>query len=257
MKVALITLVILLVIIIILILETKIIKEKIVTVKTNKIKGQFSIIFISDLHIGKYVKEKELIKIVSRISNLGGNVLLFGGDLFGVEIKKHYTKQSLKEILCKIKLKKYGVFGNHEYKTNKDLNKEEMNEWFESVFVKLHNKKINLTSEIDLIGLDFENAENKVQIDSSKFNVLLSHHPDRILDYKNIDLALGGHTHGGHINVPFINVDRNFFFKRGVNQYKCSKVIISNGLGYLDVIKLRFLAKRDMYKIIIKGDQSE
>ena len=52
--------------------------------------------------------------------------------------------------------------------------------------------------------LDISYIENRLDIDTSKLNILLAHSPLFAKDYEKsqVDLALAGHFHGGTIRLP-------------------------------------------------------
>lgn len=242
--------------------ETKKIKTIKIEIKDKKIPLNFDgykIIFISDLHLGKYLKKRELIKIVNKINSYEADLILFGGDLLGIKIEKYYSKEELTNIFSSFNTtKRYGVLGNHEYKFKKVKSKKEAEEWVNTGFKILSNETMVLKikdQEITILGIDWENCNFQPKLDESKFNVLLAHHPDSILSYDNIDLALGGHSHGGQIRIPLIDISHKEIFKRGIHKYNQSTIVVNNGLGYSDYIKLRFFAKRHIIKIVLRSER--
>ncbi|MDD4831459.1 MAG: metallophosphoesterase, partial [Bacilli bacterium] len=62
------------------------------------------VVHFSDLHYGRIVKEKNLIKIIEEINNLEGDIVIFTGDLIDRDTKINSTiKNVLIDNLSKIK----------------------------------------------------------------------------------------------------------------------------------------------------------
>ena len=84
------------------------------------------------------------------------------------------------------------------------------------------------------------------------FNVLLSHYPDRVLDYSKIDLALGAHSHGNQINLPFCKFHHKEKYTRGLYNIKeNTKLYVNKGLGF-SLLKIRVFSCREIVKIELR-----
>ena len=100
-------------------------------------------------------------------------------------------------------------------------------------------------------------------IDTSKFNLLISHDPllYDLYSSEGYDMVLSGHLHGGIINIPFIggllSPDFTFFPKyyKGVNNFNNTNVIISRGLGFGYMIPIRVFNRGEV--VIIKLMKNE
>ena len=84
-------------------------------------------------------------------------------------------------------------------------------------------------------------VESKKQLLSEtnkvKYNILLVHEPDIInkFDYKDYDLILAGHSHGGQVKLPLIGALK---YPKGAKKYhndyyklKNNDLYISSGIG--------------------------
>ena len=92
-------------------------------------------------------------------------------------------------------------------------------------------------------NLQLENdyvERNLPQIDSSKFNILLSHNPVYLKQYSKwgADLVLSGHMHGGIIRIPIIGVgilsaEKSLFPKYDDGKFKKgdTTMIVNRGIG--------------------------
>jgi len=74
---------------------------------------------------------------------------------------------------------------------------------------------------------------------------VLAHNPDPLysLRHHNFDLLLSGHTHGGHVQCPFLGPPRLPIRHRhlagGHYTYEHTQVYVSRGLGYLSSLRFR------------------
>ena len=98
----------------------------IVNHKIPKSFKEFKIVFISDIHYGKFFREKRLINVVDKINKLEADIIIIGGDYLDIAVKSKrdvstYLDSEF-EILRRIKVKVgiYTVLGNHDYYNKKD-----------------------------------------------------------------------------------------------------------------------------------------
>jgi uncharacterized protein len=235
-------------------------------VKIPKNFNNFKIIFISDIHYGKFFRAKRLIKIVKKINNLEADIIIIGGDYLDISVKSKrnvsmYLDKELK-ILRKLKAKLgiYTVLGNHDYYTRWDSLLKEINL---SSFSLLKNTRefIKIDGEtIELIGLD-DLVEGNPDVNilkekSSNFTIAISHNPDFFSDYKNqinYDLGLSGHTHGGQVTViglyaPYTSSKYGQKYIKKLVQEKYRKIVLTNGIGN-GMLPIRFFAIPEIVEI--------
>lgn len=174
------------------------------------------ILQFSDTHISENFDEKDIKKVVERINEEKPDIVFFTGDLFD-EYNSYEKKDSINIIwetlsLINAPLGKYAIYGNHDYGGGAEHVYKKVIE--NSGFKLLKNEKVILSDyNINIIGLDdaiFGNIEkDKIipMLEKDKYNIVLGHEPDIIdsfLEY-DIDLFLAGHSHGGQVNIPFID----------------------------------------------------
>lgn len=248
--------------------EHKIIDEKLPT-SFNGLK----IVHISDIHYGTTVDNKKLEKIVSQINLINPDLVLFTGDL--IDKNTDITDTLIKEISKSLnninsKYGKYAIKGEQDYESdsiieimqNSDFNILDnsydliFNEYNDSIYLGGLSSSIKASIDIDK-ALEYFNNENA---NKDIFSVVMMHEPDNIgslLDKKNINLVLAGHTHGGQIRLPFLDGIMNMddAEKYTDNYYKISNTnfYISYGLGTTDY-PFRFLNRPSInfYRIYSK-----
>jgi predicted MPP superfamily phosphohydrolase len=186
-----------------------------VNIKIKDLKKSYSIVQLSDIHIGGLI-DKEFIKnLVSKVNSLKPDLVVITGDMIDIDIK------SAKPILVELNAlnSKYGTYfvvGNHEYFHNikdildavKSLNIKVLEN--DSVYIGDKSSGFNLLGVYDVIGYrknyckpDIDKACSN--IDKNSPNILLAHQPryiEKISSDIRVDLMLSGHTHGGQI-YPF------------------------------------------------------
>lgn len=212
------------------------IKEVEVVLKNLKKELNFAI--ISDLHLGEYLKEEFLQRVVEEINSLEYDALLIVGDMFDVDAKR---AKKLIEPLKNIKKPIFFVTGNHEYFVGAaDLVKLLK----ESGIVVLDDRMVefeglNLAGANDLIASSF-GYENK-SVDeilkdkkSDQPTLFLAHQPKYVI--RNIkdeaDLCICGHTHAGQI-FPFgllVKMDQKYL--HGLYRDEFKQIYVSSGVGF-------------------------
>lgn len=218
-------------------------KEPIINVVKTKL-FNFSIVQISDLHIGGLIDQEYVQKSVAKINSLHPDLVMITGDLIDTEIN-YISKAVLELNNINAKYGIYMVLGNHEYFHNP----------FEIIeFIKTKTKiklllndaiiieelKVNIVGVNDLFGYrtgllepDFYKAFSSVNRDYP--SILLSHQPKSIkyLSGFKPHLVLSGHTHGGQL-WPF-----NHFvmlqqpYLKGLHTLDYGgKIYVNSGIGF-------------------------
>ena len=234
----------------------------------NDKSDSIKIIQFSDAHISEFFDVKNLKKAVDRINSQNPHIVVFTGDLID-KYNQYNDKDNLNkiwEVLSEIKapLGKYAVYGNHDYGGGAERVYKQIME--KSGFQVLLNKNAKLEEyNINIIGMDdsiFGTLDKEAivnALDENYYNIILSHEPDvaeYFLEY-SADLFLTGHSHGGQINLPFINytppLAKKYF--RGmyeISNYRQTKIYVNVGLG-TSQIPMRFMATPELTVITLKG----
>ena len=228
-----------------------------------------NIVFLFDLHLENLAIKPD--KLANKINDLNADVIVLGGDI--IEGKEGIEK--LEEYLSNINIKdKYYILGNHEHNNLGINDLEILHDKLNGLgFIYIDNKSLILDG-FNLIGVGDATTNNDKPLkayeklnDINSINIVVSHSPDvnYSLDSNNLlaDIVLTGHTHGGQINVPFINtqsVNAKVWEERGL--YKGDYIFegnnqnysnfTSNGLGGSE-IPIRFKAKQHILLLRIKS----
>lgn len=232
-------------------------------VKSNKIPKSFQsfkILQISDLHDKSFGINNA--RLIAKIGQESPDLVVFTGDMISARDKDYHVFLKLAESLGK-KYKIYYVIGNHEQVIDIDrLNQLEKEMRADGIRI-LNNEKIVIKKKneaINLYGLWFnlryyKDANNKYtkdinfgseqihqilgSLDSSEYNILLTHNPLYFKTYAGwgADLTLAGHVHGGVIRIPFVgglfSPEKQLFPKYDSGEYFLNgkELIVNRGLG--------------------------
>lgn len=221
------------------------------------------VVHFSDLHYGRIVKEKNLIKIIEEINNLEGDIVIFTGDLIDRDTKINSTiKNVLIDNLSKIK----STYGNYFVGGNHDLVKKDFYEIMEtSNFNNLENNNDIIYKDDDSIYLTGipssveKNITFNLNKELPKYKILLMHEPDNMkyISKYNMNLVLAGHSHNGQVKLPIIG---KIITPKGAKIYydeyykvNNTNFYISSGLG-TSVLDIRLFNKPsiNLYRLVNK-----
>ena len=242
----------------------------------------FKIVQLSDFHSSGYKDTTEI--IISKVKEINPDIIVMTGDMVNWPTKDTEELEKLLNSLadvCPI----YYITGNHEQLSEGLITKkyqnildllDELNITFlrnEYVEIERNGQSINLYGmDIPLdastgrypSSLQLESGyvkRNLPQIDSSKFNILLSHNPAFLKQYSEFgaDLVLAGHIHGGIIRIPIIGIGI-FSSERGLlPRYDDGKfkrgdttMIVNRGIG-TSSIGLRIFNNPEISVITLKS----
>ena len=228
--------------------------------RSDKLKKNCRIMFLSDLHNKEYGVGNRI--LLQAIDELSPDLVLVGGDMLRAKPGASFEKASAFVNACGKKYPVYYALGNHEYRARiypedygtmyRDYMKS-----FEGGGIRFLDNESVLLPEfgIRLTGLTLDKdyykrfgkrklkedylPETIGEADSSCWQILLAHNPEYFPDYAvwKPDLVLAGHMHGGVARIPgckgvmspalmlFPHYDGGLFEEHG------SRMVISRGLG--------------------------
>lgn len=197
------------------------------------------IAFVSDVHIGEFIREKQIKQMVGMIKAEDPDYIFFGGDMldyyFSFIEKQPAITKMLKELLPD-RGKVFYVLGNHEYyaDTAKKI------EWMKEIGTLMINDAVQIDDSLYLVTRDDATQDPRPplqqimqKVPQGSTTILLEHQPATTKESQEngIDLALHGHTHNGQF-IPFnwvvaLRFPKSFgWYKEGDTQY-----VVSSGYG--------------------------
>jgi predicted MPP superfamily phosphohydrolase len=205
----------------------------------------FTIVQISDIHVGPTIGRGFIDAIVARINGLSADLVAITGDLVDGSVE-HLGAAVAPLANLESKHGTFFVTGNHEYYSG-------ANEWVAELrrlgIRVLRNERVEIARDgrgFDLVGVDDFHAAGQAPghgadlahalagYDRSRESVLLAHQPKQAIlaAELGIGLQLSGHTHGGQM-WPFTYLVRlQQPFIAGLDRLKDLFIYTSRGTGY-------------------------
>jgi predicted MPP superfamily phosphohydrolase len=208
----------------------------------KKLQG-LSLLHLSDIHAGEYIR-KDFVEQVVLISNsLDPDIVFITGDFTEVDPSHiEWCAETLSQLSNHSGI--YGVLGNHDIWNGDDFITNTLQKHGIQI---LRNQNISQTifdEKIYISGIDdYKFGETNLSkafdgIPDDKLHIFLSHHPDVVekLDNSSVDLMLAGHIHGGQWNLPLVGVlyiPSKFGEKHawGLSKHQNTYIYTSRGIG--------------------------
>lgn len=174
--------------------------------KGNSDRDSLKVVMMSDLHIGEVIGKKWVERYVEMSNAQHPDMVVLVGDILDYE-SRFAEKERIEEDLQQLKapLGVYMVYGNHEYRANRDAKYR----WFKKTGATLLIDSVaRPDSSFSLIGRDdFINRKRKslhllmAEVDTTKPVLVLDHQPWSFAEMamNGVDLGLHGHTHNGQL----------------------------------------------------------
>ena len=227
----------------------------------------FTIIQLSDVHIGPILKRKWLAKVVERVNAQNPDMIVITGDLidgpiaaFSEEVEPLANLRSAQGV--------FFVTGNHEFYAN-------VEPWLTRLaslgLQILEGSRVAIESEaggFDLLGIHDRSSRHfgdKYVVDvadivegrdTSRALIALAHQPASVsvLEGHGVDLQISGHTHGGQMwpLTAFVKLDQPYV--AGLYQHQENmKVYVSRGTGFWGP-PMRLFAPAEITKLVISRE---
>lgn len=206
----------------------------------------FTIVQLSDIHVGLFVGEPELRRALALVKDARPDIVVLTGDL--VDHDPRYAPV-LGRFVRKLRdIAPRGVFavpGNHDYYAGVHAVLTHLREAGAEVLVNRHVRVGDRGAQFALGGFDDvaaplfgaagpSPARTFAQVPDDMARVVLSHNPEYFpRAHGAADLTLSGHTHGGQITL-FINPAELLLkhgFVRGHYTHQGSQLYVNRGFG--------------------------
>lgn len=250
------------------------------TFRSDKLKKDCRLVFLSDLHNKEYGIGNE--RLLQAIGELAPDLVLVGGDMLNARPGASFLKGAALVQKCAEKYPVYYALGNHEYRARiypenyGTMYADYMDSFKDSGIRFLDNESCLLPEfGIRLTGLTMDREyykrfvkrklkegylkETIGKVDDASYQILLAHNPEFFPDYAawGPELVLSGHVHGGVARIPgfkgvvapslrpFPHYDGGLFEEHG------SRMVISRGLG-MHTIPVRLFNPGEVVVIELK-----
>lgn len=206
----------------------------------KKVAGRDSlkVVMMSDLHIGEVVGKKWVQRFVKLCDEQNPDMIVLVGDIMDYESRfaeQAHIEDDLQAL--KAPLGTYVVYGNHEYRANRNAK----NKWLKKTGATLLVDSVVMPdSTFYLIGRDdYINRKRAplqkmmTGLDLTKPVIVLDHQPWSFAEMvmNKVDLGLHGHTHNGQLwPYPLL---LKMVYERAYGYYKKgnTQFYISSGIG--------------------------
>ncbi len=200
------------------------------------------IAFLSDLHAGSFMGERDLCRVFARVAALEPDLVCLGGDLintFDREILLYRKPLAL----LRPRLGVFAVPGNHDHFYGREIGLWEafLREQGVRVLINAGHRLERDGASLWLAGVDdlTEGCPDLAQALAGQRDdepaVLLSHHPDFFFEAAaaGVELTLSGHTHGGQVALfGWAPLKHSAFgYWRGLYQEEGMRLYVSRGVG--------------------------
>ncbi|WP_134683190.1 metallophosphoesterase [Brevibacillus migulae] len=171
----------------------------------------FRICHFTDLHVGHYLDEVGLTRLVETITSCEPDLICFTGDLVDKDVNSLEEAMPFLQNL-KAPAGKFAVLGNHDYRTDAMA---VIQAWKQAGFCVLRNQhaavsrakeRLYILGVDDVLYGDPQLEEALEGIPEAACKILLAHEPDYASTAAAypIDLQLSGHSHGGRVRLPVV-----------------------------------------------------
>jgi predicted MPP superfamily phosphohydrolase len=203
----------------------------------------FSIVQLTDIHVGNLVERRFLDELVRRANALAPDLVAITGDLVDGDVS---TLGPAVAALANLR-SRHGTFfvtGNHDHYSGA----REWAAFLERLGIQvLRNRHVRVgenTASLDLIGVDDWGARRTgggydlqaalARRDPERPSVLLAHQPANFREAasRGVGLQLSGHTHGGQIFPFTVAVRLAWEYSAGLYREGHSHIYVSRGCGF-------------------------
>jgi predicted MPP superfamily phosphohydrolase len=224
----------------------------------------FSIVQLSDIHLGSFLKGAWLLDVVAKTNDLSPDLVAVTGDMIDG------SPDELKDDVAPLgnlqaRYGVYGITGNHEYYFR-------VEKWL-PVFAKLgitmlHNEhrilsvaggaQLVIAGVPDQTELHFGGAGSDIEKALAgapdTVRVLMAHRPNGIAEKINADLQLSGHTHGGNLFfMKWLISAFNGGLVNGLYEVGGMKLYVSPGTGIWSGFSCRLGVPAEITHIILRS----
>jgi uncharacterized protein len=239
----------------------EIVDVDVVLAKLPKALDGFSIVQLSDLHVGMTIDREFVQRVVDQANALKPDLVVLTGDLVDGKVED-LRDEAAPLANLRSKHGTYAVTGNHEYYSGVDP-------WIAALTAMgikyLRNERVAIDG-FDLAGVDDQSASGykghgeDLQAalggrDTSRPVVLLAHQPRQVRRASKfgVDLQLSGHTHGGQIwPWHYLVKLQQGGLLAGRYQFDDTQLYVTRGCGYWGP-PVRLLAPLEITRVILRA----
>jgi predicted MPP superfamily phosphohydrolase len=208
------------------------------------------ILQLSDIHLGIFLSERELAKVIDAACELRPHVAFATGDF--ISSVGDPLEACLRQ-LARVKSDAgvWGCLGNHEHYARVEDEATRLAARMGMCILRGEACGLRFgNSLLNVAGVDYQGIWQRERylagaerlVDSAAANVLLSHNPDvfPVAANQGYSLVLAGHTHGGQVTIEILDQSVNparFYTKyvRGLYRIGPAAEYVTRGIGTIGI----------------------
>ncbi|MBN1580977.1 MAG: metallophosphoesterase family protein [Anaerolineae bacterium] len=228
------------------------------------------IVHVTDTHIERNSYREA--STIAKINGLKPDIIVFTGDYLNTSYATDPTAADhFRQFVGQLKAP-YGIFAVRGSIENTPHDMSWLVQGSDITWLENETHTVNVRGQlVTLIGIacSHDQVQDSARLDrtmrdvpAGTFKLLLYHSPDLIhaAAKHQIDLYLGGHTHGGQLRLPFYGaiVTSSVYGKRyeaGLARQENTQMYISRGLGFEGggMPRARFLCRPEIVSVELQG----
>jgi predicted MPP superfamily phosphohydrolase len=177
------------------------------------------ILQLTDIHLGPYLSERDLARVIDESQNLRAHLAVITGDL--ISMGDDPLDACLRQVArLRPDAGIIGCLGNHEVYAGVERYTTEQGARLGIDFLRGRARPFRFgASTLNVAGVDYQSVSSRKSylkgaerlIEPGAVNVLLSHNPDvfPVAARQGFDFTVAGHTHGGQVTVEILHQSLN------------------------------------------------
>ncbi len=177
------------------------------------------ILHLSDIHLGVFLSERELTRVIDAACELRPHIAFFTGDF--ISAAGDPLEACIRQLArVKADAGTFGCLGNHERYAHAEGEATALAARAGIPILRGQAQQVRSGNSIlNVAGVDYQRGASRDRylagaqqlVYPEGFNVLLSHNPDvfPVAARQGYDLLLSGHTHGGQVNFEILDESIN------------------------------------------------
>ena len=212
------------------------------------------ILHLSDIHLGVFLSERELARVIDASCELRPHIAFVTGDF--ISAAGDPLEACIRQ-LARLKADRgtFGCLGNHERYARAENQASGLAAQAGIPILRAEAQQLRWgNSVLNVAGVDYQRGSSKDNyllgaeqlVYPEGFNVLLSHNPDvfPVAARQGFDLVLAGHTHGGQVTFEILDESINparFYtpYVRGLYRLRpedtSSAAYVTSGIGTIGI----------------------
>jgi predicted MPP superfamily phosphohydrolase len=206
------------------------------------------IVQLSDIHLGPFLEERELDRVIDMANETRAHVAVVTGDII-TSVDDLLTKCLERLTRLRAEAGVLGCLGNHEFVAECEVRAKREGALLDLDFLRGESRQLRFGSaNLNIVGVDHQHRSHRyltgvgALVRPGETNILLSHNPDvfPVAADLGFDVTLAGHTHGGQVTAEILSQHLNLArfltpYVYGPYQRDSSSIYVTSGIGTVGI----------------------